>query len=109
MGNDNDEIDNPDQQDEISVRSRSRTKRPRRFKVVLHNDDYTTREFVIDVLQTVFHKANVEATRIMLTVHHKGKGVCGVYSRDIAATKVAQVVEAARDHGFPLHCTMEGE
>ena len=109
MGNDHDQTDNPDQEGELAVRSRSRTKRPRRFKVVLHNDDYTTREFVIDVLQTVFHKATVEATRIMLTVHHKGKGVCGVYSRDIAATKVDQVVRAAREHGFPLRCTMESE
>jgi len=109
MANDNDQSENPEGDGELAVRSRQKTKRPRRFQVLLHNDDYTTREFVVEVLQSVFHKQSAEATRIMLTVHHKGKGICGVYSRDIAATKVDRVVRAAREHGFPLRCTMESE
>ena len=109
MGNDRPDDASPNQEGELAVRERRRAKKPRRFKVVLHNDDYTTREFVIEILKAVFHKAHGEATRIMLTVHHKGKGICGVYTRDIAATKVDQVTRAARGRGHPLRCTMEAE
>jgi ATP-dependent Clp protease adaptor protein ClpS len=82
-------------------------KEPDMYKVVLHNDDYTTKEFVVEVLQSVFHKPAIEATKIMLDVHKKGKGVVGVYTWDIAQTKVAQVHQLAREREFPLKCTVE--
>jgi len=77
------------------------------FRVVLHNDDYTTMEFVVEVLMTVFRKNLVESTRIMLDVHRKGTGQVGVYTYDVAATKVSQVHSLAREREFPLRCTME--
>jgi ATP-dependent Clp protease adaptor protein ClpS len=77
------------------------------FKVLLHNDDYTTMEFVVHVLMIVFHKPVEEATRIMLNVHKKGLGVCGVYTYEIAETKIDTVTRLARDSGHPLKCTME--
>jgi ATP-dependent Clp protease adaptor protein ClpS len=84
-----------------------RLKQPRRFKVLLHNDDYTTMEFVVWVLQTVFHHDETTATEIMLHVHHNGIGVAGVYAYDIAETRVKQVEGLAREHEFPLRCSME--
>ena len=80
---------------------------PDMYRVLLHNDHYTTMEFVVEVLQTVFHKHLLEATKIMLDVHKKGKGVVGVYTWDIAQTKVAQVHQLARQNEFPLKCTVE--
>ena len=80
---------------------------PRRFKVLLHNDDYTTMEFVVDILRTVFRKTSEQAMTITTAVHEKGLGVCGVYTEEVAETKVAQVVETARRHQHPLQCTME--
>ena len=80
---------------------------PRNFKVLLHNDDYTTMEFVVMVLVTVFAKNSDEATRIMLNVHHQGIGIAGVYTREVAETKVAIVHRLARRHQFPLKCTLE--
>ena len=80
---------------------------PRRFKVLLHNDDYTTMEFVVDILRTVFRKTSEQAMAITASVHEKGLGVCGVYTDEVAETKVAQVVETARRHQHPLQCTME--
>lgn len=80
---------------------------PRRYKVLLHNDDYTTMEFVVFVLKVIFNKNEAEATHIMLTVHEKGIGVCGVYTSEIAETKVALVHKMARKEGYPLKCTME--
>ncbi|KUJ94957.1 MAG: ATP-dependent Clp protease adaptor protein ClpS [Desulfonauticus sp.] len=80
---------------------------PHRYKVLLHNDDYTTMEFVVEVLKKVFHKTEKEAYHIMMTVHTKGIGVCGVYPRQIAETKVFLVRQMARARGFPLKCTME--
>lgn len=77
------------------------------FKVVLHNDDYTTKLFVVEVLQVVFHKPVAEATRIMLQVHRNGRGVVGIYTWDIAQTKVGQVHQLAKDKDFPLRCTVE--
>jgi len=82
---------------------------PRRYKVIFHNDDYTTQEFVVHVLQRFFHKNETEAQHIMLTVHHKGAAVAGVYTKDVAETKVQQVMDAARDNGMPLLLTTEPE
>lgn len=84
-------------------------RRPKLYKVILLNDDYTTQEFVVEVLIAVFHKNPVEATKIMLDVHEKGKGIVGVYTYDIAKTKVAQVEQMARDREFPLMAVIEPE
>lgn len=84
-------------------------KKPKMYKVVLLNDDYTTMDFVVEVLVTVFQKNPSEATRIMLDVHQTGKGIVGVYTYDIAATKVACVEEIARQREFPLKAAMEEE
>ncbi len=86
---------------------RKKTKRPRRWKVLLHNDDYTTMEFVIEVLTRFFHKSEGEATHIMLQVHVRGVGVAGVYSKEMAETKVVEVSEEARTKGMPLMVTTE--
>ena len=80
---------------------------PPLYKVVLLNDDFTPMEFVVMVIQEFFHKDQETATRIMLQVHIEGKGVCGVYTHDVATTKVAQVVEISRKSGHPLQCMME--
>jgi len=80
---------------------------PRRYKVLLHNDDYTTMEFVVYVLKKVFHKTEAEAHHIMMSVHKNGIGVCGVYPKEVAETKVAMVRHMARKEGYPLKCTME--
>ena len=82
-------------------------KRPPLYQVLLLNDDYTPMEFVVDVLEKIFGMDRVKATRVMLEVHTKGKGVCGVYTFEIAETKVAQVTAYARQHQHPLLCTME--
>lgn len=82
-------------------------KPPPLYKVMLLNDDYTPMEFVVLVLQTFFHMDEEQATKIMLNVHHKGIGVCGVYTRDIAETKVSQVNDYSRNNQHPLLCTME--
>ena len=83
------------------------TREPRRFKVLLHSDDYTTMDFVVHVLTNVFHKALADATRIMLAVHKQGFGVCGVYTAEIAETKVETVHSMARAAGFPLRASLE--
>ena len=80
---------------------------PRRYKVLLHNDDYTTMEFVVHVLKTVFGKSESEASLVMLKVHQEGVGVCGIYTAEIAEAKVVMVHHMARKKGFPLKCTME--
>jgi len=89
--------------------SRPRTRPPRLFRVLLHNDDFTTMEFVVSVLVRYFHKSETEATRTMLEVHVKGNGVAGIYPRDQAETKVTQVTTEAEREGFPLLVTMEPE
>lgn len=96
-------------QEQVEVAERTRTKRPRRFKVLLHNDDYTTMDFVVYVLVKHFQKTPTEATHIMLQVHHKGTGVAGVYARDVAETKVAAATTDARENGMPLVLTAEPE
>ena len=90
-----------------AVEERGRTERPRRFKVLLHNDDFTTMDFVVQVLVEQFHKSPAEATHVMLQVHHKGVGVAGVYPADVAETKVAEVTREARAAGMPLLLTTE--
>ncbi|MDV3239850.1 MAG: ATP-dependent Clp protease adapter ClpS [Gammaproteobacteria bacterium] len=87
--------------------SKPKLKPPPLYKVVLLNDDYTPMEFVVQVLETFFGMSREKATQIMLHVHTRGKGVCGVFTREIAETKVAQVSEYARRHQHPLLCTME--
>ena len=94
---------------EVLERTRQETKKPELFKVVLLNDDYTTMDFVIEILESVFHKQPAEAFRIMMMVHTQGKGLCGVYPHEVAETKVETVVAQAREHGFPLRAAMEPE
>jgi len=84
-----------------------KVKRPPLYRVVLLNDDFTPMEFVVDVLQTIFSMERTRATQVMLEVHTKGKGLCGVFSYEIAETKVAQVMSLASQHQHPLLCTME--
>lgn len=86
-----------------------RTKMPRRYKCVMHNDNYTPMEFVVHVLENIFHRSKAEATRVMLTVHNDGAGIAGVYSREVAETKAANAVKAARSDGYPLLVTTEPE
>ena len=86
-----------------------RTQLPRKFKVVFHNDDFTPMEFVVQILQGIFHKSKAEASRVMLRVHTEGSGIAGVYTREIAETKSTQTVKFARKEGFPLHVTAEPE
>src|SRR6187402_641866 len=95
--------------DLVLERTEKQTKEPARFKVLLLNDDYTTMDFVVEVLETIFHKQPAEAFRIMMMVHTQGKGLCGVYTFEVAETKVDAVVECARGHGFPLRAAMEPE
>ncbi len=97
------------QQSGLLEKPRPKTKKPPLYKVLLLNDDYTPMDFVVHVLQQYFNKDHEEATRIMLTVHYHGVGVCGVYPYEIAETKVEQVMQLARAHGHPLQCVMEKE
>lgn len=94
---------------EVLERTKQETKKPELFKVLLLNDDYTTMDFVVEILESVFHKQPAEAFRIMMAVHTQGKGLCGVYPFEVAETKVEAVVERAREHGFPLRAAMEPE
>lgn len=94
---------------EVLERTRLETKKPELFKVLLLNDDYTTMDFVVEILENVFNKAPAEAYRIMMAVHTQGQGLCGVYPFEVAETKIATVVDLARGQGFPLRATMEPE
>ena len=96
-----------EREEDFAVEERRKTKRPRRWKVILHNDDYTTMEFVVHILVTHFHKSATEATHVMLQVHRKGAGVAGVYSKEVAETKIAEVTDEARANGMPLKLTAE--
>lgn len=93
----------------IKEETRQELKTPSLYKVLLLNDDYTTMDFVVRVLEMVFQKPPTEATQIMLHVHKRGVGLCGVYTRDIAETKIETVHHLAREEGFPLRCAMEKE
>lgn len=94
---------------EILERTRQETKKPELYKVLLLNDDYTTMDFVVEVLESIFHKQPADAFRIMIAVHTQGRGLCGVYPHEVAETKVSAVVERARELGFPLRAAMEPE
>jgi ATP-dependent Clp protease adaptor protein ClpS len=100
-----------EEQGDVAVQHETRQKvePPRMYRVLLHNDNYTTMDFVVMILIKVFHKSEAEAVRIMLDVHQKGIGMVGVYARQIAETKVEQVIKLARDAQYPLLCTMEPE
>ena len=86
-----------------------KVKPPRMYKVLLHTDDYTTMEFVVAVLETVFHHSNAAAMKIMLHIHHQGVGVAGVFTHEVAESKVAKVMALAREAQYPLLCTLEPE
>ena len=100
---------NDDGRTDIVTKARPKTKKPSLYKVLLLNDDYTPMEFVVHVLQKYFGKQREEAERIMLHVHQKGVGICGVYTFEIAETKVTQVMDFSRANNHPLQCTMEKE
>jgi len=103
-----DHRDNDDDGDVgIAVKTRSKTKRPSMYKVLLLNDDYTPMEFVVHILERFFGKNQEEATQIMLHVHTKGVGLCGVFTYEVAETKAAQVMDLARQHQHPLQCSIE--
>jgi ATP-dependent Clp protease adaptor protein ClpS len=91
----------------VITKPKTRTKRPNLYRVLLLNDDYTPMEFVVHVLERFFNKSRDDATRIMLHVHHNGVGECGVYTYEVAETKVTQVMDFARKHQHPLQCVME--
>ena len=101
--------DKPGAGDAVKERVQTEKRDPAQYKVILLNDDYTTMEFVVHVLETVFQKSPAEAYRIMMAVHTQGQGLCGVYPFEVAETKVATVVDLARGAGFPLRATMEPE
>jgi ATP-dependent Clp protease adaptor protein ClpS len=91
----------------VATRTREKTKKPTPYKVLLLNDDYTPMEFVVLVLQRFFRMSMEDATRVMLQVHQKGVGVCGIFSYEVAETKVSQVIDFARQNQHPLQCTLE--
>lgn len=92
-----------------ALKDKQKLSRPRRYKVLLLNDDYTTMEFVVDILTHVFRRSHSEAVKIMMSVHENGSGVAGVYVKSVAETKIQTVHELAQDNEFPLRCTMEQE
>jgi ATP-dependent Clp protease adaptor protein ClpS len=93
----------------LVTKTRPVTKKPNLYKVLILNDDYTPMEFVVHVLERFFNKGREDATRVMLHVHQKGVGVCGVYTYEVAETKVTQVMDLAKEHQHPLQCRMEKE
>lgn len=93
----------------VSVQARTMVKRPSMYRVLMLNDDYTPMEFVVHVLERIFNKSHDEATEIMLKVHHRGVGVCGVFTFEVAETKAGQVMDLARRNQHPLQCTIEKE
>ena len=107
MNNDQDENDGEGAGTGILTQTRHKTKKPASYKVLLLNDDYTPMEFVIEVLQKIFRMGIEDATSIMLHVHQKGVGICGIYSYEVAETKMALVIDYARKNQHPLECTLE--
>ena len=101
----------PEEEGDVATEEETRQKvdKPRMYKVLLHNDNYTTMDFVVMVLVSVFHKGEAEAVQIMLDVHRKGIGVAGIYQREIAETKIQRVLQMAQQAQYPLLCTMEPE
>jgi len=99
--------DDDDTDANIATKTRAKTKKPSLYRVLMLNDDYTPMEFVVLVLQRFFRMNMEDATRVMLHVHQKGVGVCGVFSYEVAETKVTQVMDFAREHQHPLQCTLE--
>lgn len=93
----------------VLTETRPKTKRPSRYRVLLLNDDYTPMEFVVEILERIFNKSHQDAVQIMLHVHQNGVGLCGVYTYEVAETKVAQVLDHAKRNQHPLQCTMEKE
>jgi ATP-dependent Clp protease adaptor protein ClpS len=93
----------------VVVKTKPKTKKPSLYKVLMLNDDYTPMDFVVHVLEQFFGKSREDATQIMLHVHRRGVGICGVFTYEVAETKVAQVVDYARQHQHPLQCTLERE
>ncbi|MBM9603532.1 ATP-dependent Clp protease adapter ClpS [Desulfopila inferna] len=100
-------MSNTKKEESVSTKEKIETREPPLYKVLLHNDDYTTMEFVIAILENVFHKSNADATRIMLNVHHEGVGVAGIFTKEISETKISIVHELAQKNNFPLRCSME--
>lgn len=101
--------DNHEGQGGVAEEVREKVEPPKRYKVIMHNDDYTTMEFVIIVLIEIFRKPDHEAFDIMMQIHHEGSGIAGVYPLDIAETKISQAHDRAREAGYPLRCTLEEE
>jgi ATP-dependent Clp protease adaptor protein ClpS len=99
----------PRKDEDVDIEERQKTAVPKRYKVIFHNDDYTTMEYVVEVLRRFFHKSETEALHIMLTVHKRGRAIAAVYPRDVAETKVAEVMRDARERGHPLLLTTEPE
>jgi ATP-dependent Clp protease adaptor protein ClpS len=97
----------PQTGDAALAETKEKVKRPPMFRVLMHNDDYTTMEFVVEVLIAIYGKSVDEAFSIMLNIHHKGIGMCGVFTQEIAETKIAQTHDRARNSGYPLMCSME--
>jgi ATP-dependent Clp protease adaptor protein ClpS len=109
MSSDDDKRPETKRQEGLAIKERPKTKRPPMFKVLLHNDDYTTKEFVVMVLQSIFHLGEVDANQVMLHVHNNGVGVAGVYPYEIAETKIAKTLQLARRYEYPLQLSMEPE
>ena len=106
-GKDDDRHDDGDGNTGVIIETRPKTKKPSMYKVLMLNDDYTPMEFVVHVLERFFNKSHQQATDIMLKVHQRGVGVCGVFTYEVAETKVAQTMDLARQHQHPLQCTIE--
>jgi ATP-dependent Clp protease adaptor protein ClpS len=107
---DNDKRNNPDGPNTgVVVKARPKTRKPAMYKVLMLNDDYTPMEFVVHILEKFFSKSREDAVEVMLHVHRHGVGICGVFTFEVAETKVAQVIEFSRRHQHPLQCTMEKE
>ena len=99
--------DDPGTERGVATKTRPKTKKPSQYRVLLMNDDYTPMEFVVGILMGIFKRTQEEATKIMLDVHQNGIGVCGIYTFEVAETKVGQVLDAAKRGGHPLKCTLE--